>query len=241
VLIYRRTGWIVPALLALLAASTKILNAMGFLVVAGILILLALIYWRRHGFQAVFPWLRIGLAIVLAVGLVYVLWENVSNHHIVPNWENPNAWKNNRPLTGLPFNEWLQSMVSGFRLGSISYLDPKVTSTVLVSWVVASALILNSAPFVGLALFRRATARWLLAMAVFVGCLAYPLVVQIQAFLSAHSYFPNVTPRYGLSLIPMSIAILAMVAATRGLRITSIATVGAGFVIVLTTTAGVLP
>ena len=240
VLVHRRTGWIIPVVLTLLAASTKILNAMGLLVVAGLLVALALMRWRRGGFTDAAPYLRIGILMIVAVGFVYVVWGQVSSYHTVPNWVNPNAGRNTDLVVGSPIDNWLHSMVSGFRLGASPYLDPKVTSTLLFGWVVASSLVLNSSSFVGLALFRRPSAAWVLSLAVLVGCLTYPLVVQVQAYLNSHYYFPVVTARYGLSLIPMALSVWAMIAATRRLWITNSTIVGAGFVIVLATTAGLL-
>jgi hypothetical protein len=49
-----------------------------------------------------------------------------------------------------------------------------------------------------------------------------------------------VSPRYGLSLIPIALAVLTVIAAEKRLRITSIVLVGIGLVVVLTTTAGLV-
>jgi len=238
VLIYEKTGWVLPTVIALLAAATKILNAVGLLVVAGLLVLLALIHWRKRGFRVVWPWLRIGLGMIIAVGVVYVVWDRISSHRTVPGWINPIANVNQTSISGLPFGEWLPSLVSGFRLGSNYYLDPLVNSNYVTAWGVVATLLMGSACFVGLALFRRGTPRWLLSMTLFLGCLAYPLVVQIQVGLGNHAYFPVVTTRYGLSLIPIAIAVLAIIAAAKRLRITAGVTVGAGLLMVLATTAG---
>jgi hypothetical protein len=237
VLIYRRTGWGVPALLALLAASTKTLNAVGLLVVAGLLILLALCHWRRYGWRAVLPWLRTGLMMFVAVGVTYVTWNQISSR---TGWVNPITHVNQSSFSGGPFDEWLPSLVSGFRLGSPYSMDPAVDSTFLLSWALVATLLMSAAPFVGLALFRRGTPRWLLALTLLLGCLLFPLLAQLRVLATAGTYFAVVSPRYGLSLIPIALAVLTVIATEKRLRITSIVLVGIGLVVVLTTTAGLV-
>jgi hypothetical protein len=54
-----------------------------------------------------------------------------------------------------------------------------------------------------------------------------PLIVQLQAYQSDHVYFPEVSTRYGLSLLPPTIAALGLVAHARGWRVAT-GVLGAG-------------
>jgi hypothetical protein len=238
VLIYRNYGWILPAVITLLAVSTKILNGIGLLVVAGVLLLLALIRWRRSGFRGVAPLLRVSLAMILAAGVFYVIWSKISSGRQIPDWKNPILGVNTAKLDGLPFDEWLPTLFNGFRLGTNFYLDPYVNSAYLISWVTAAGMLFAVCSFVGLALFQRGTPRWILAGSVFLGCIAYPLVVQIQTSMNDSNYFPAVSTRYGNSLIPMAVAVIAIIVAHLHLRKTAAAVTGLGALAVLVSTAG---
>ena len=240
-MVHERTGWLVPTVLTLLAASTKTVNSLGLLVIAGILVLAGSVRWRRSGRPAGLPLLRTGALMIAAAATVELVWGRISASRTIPDWQNPIGGVHTSEFTGLPFDEWLPTLVSGFPLGSFYYLDPAVESASIVAWVTVSSLLLTVSSFLGLAVFGRGSARWQLSAAVMIGCLAYPLLVQATLLSRtdpSNSYFWYLSTRYGTSLIPMAIAVLIMIADQKRLRVTSAAVVGAGLVAVLISTAG---
>jgi hypothetical protein len=70
------------------------------------------------------------------------------------------------------------------------------------------------------------------------GMISYPVIVELQVYMNSGTYFPQVAGRYGMSIIPLLIACLAMDAQRLGMR-RSIVT-GIGAAVTLAFTAGLL-
>jgi hypothetical protein len=78
--------------------------------------------------------------------------------------------------------------------------------------------------------------------ATLVGMLLVPLVVEAQVYLTSGgtAYFPLVSTRYGMSLIPLAVAGAALVAAARSWIKTSVLVIALGVVAMVPTIAGLL-
>lgn len=213
-----RHRWLPAVLLvalAALAAGVKVMNALPFLAIAGAFVVLALLPERYR------PWagrgwlLATGAAMVAAVGAVYVLWTRFQAGRGDPDWENPVEGVNTQPFTGTPFLEWLPTIPRGLSTMGHTYAQEGVASGELVAFVGGIGSIVGlAAIFVGLAVARRGSALAVIAIAALIGSLGWPLIVQLQSFLSSGGthYFPRPSARYGATMGFVAFAALALIA-----------------------------
>lgn len=232
-------GWLVPALLTALVASTKVVNVTALLAVAVVALALALYATVRDGARGSIDRYITPAAILVATAVVQVGWDVFTKARARPDYESPIAGVSTRPLEGLPFDEWMPTLLSGFRLGDSFFVDPTTqNSPYLIAWATGLGVLTSAAVFVGLAMMRRGSFRFRVIVATAAGLLLYPLVVQGQALLR-DEYFPFVSARYGMSIVPMVCAALAIVAAERRLVRTSSAVVLTGIAAVWLSGMGV--
>ena len=181
----------------------------------------------------------VGMAI--AAGVVYEVWALVQQHLSVAGYVNPISKINSRPFTGrLPFSDWLSTVLTGFKLGGDYYLDPAVTTFEIRAWAVLVSLVLGLCGVAGIAHYRVRTPEWWLSLSLLLGCLTYPVIVQVQIYLSSSGarFFPYITSRYASSLIPLAVALLALIASRHSLRRTTAAVVVVGTAVTVAASFG---
>lgn len=234
-------GWLtVTALIAVaaLAAGVKVMNALPFLALAGACVVLALLPARYRPWSGRWSLLGAAAGMVGAVGAVYVLWTRFQGGRGDPDWVNPVEGVNTAEFRGAPFGEWLGTMMRGLeyvghhQVGAGAADQSLITFTTDVLSVVAIAAIA-----IGIAVARKGSALAVLALAALIGSLAWPLVVQLQAFLSSGGthYFMQPSYRYGVTMGVLAFACLALVA--QRLRWQVITIIGCSLVVTTTLAA----
>lgn len=214
IVLRRNDGWILPAVLTAAASATKTLNGLPLIAVGTVLGVIGIRNYfggdRRRGLA----WLKIGAAIGVAAAAVYVVWLEIQNARGVAGYVSPIRSPDPKTqFAGLPFDEWFRYEFDGFDLAGEYFLHPFFYSLILAGWIVLFATVLSAACFVGITAFRTMSGPWLLSLSLLVGCLVYPLLVQVMRYSSSDGkeYFPTYSNRYGLSLVPVAIIVLAIV------------------------------
>lgn len=202
-------------LLAALAAGVKVMHALPFLAIAGAFVVLALLPDRYRPFAGRWSLLGTAAGMVGAVGAVYVLWTRFQRARGDADWSNPVEGVNTAPFLGSPFDEWLPTSVRGLTYVGHAYIanasaEPEI---VIFASDMLSVVLLGSI-VIGLAVARRGSALLVIALAALIGSAAWPLVVQLQSYLSSDGthYFPMPSRRYGVSIGVLGFAALALVA-----------------------------
>jgi len=242
VLIYGRTGWLVPALITGAVVSMKVISGLALIAVAIVLLIVALRRGRANGFRRARPVLIVSGAMFLVIGSVYKIWAVVQAGRALPDYLSPIRNANTQPISGrLPFDDWLPTLVGGFRLGRDYYLAPPVDSAQILAWAILAGVILSSVAFVAVSKFAHGRAEWFLGVAVIVGSMIYPLIVQVNVYASSSGtrFFTAPGSRYANSLIPLAVGLAAVLASHFRLRRTAIATVALGLLIVVTSSFGI--
>ena len=140
-----------------------------------------------------------------------------------------------RPIHGLPFSELFGTTFTGANLASYGYLPPQLTSDLMTIFLRLLGPLAVGCTVLVLALHRPLTNRWMVAAAGALGSLTYPLLVEIQVWVSSNEYFPNVVMRYGVSLVPLLIASIAIAADDKKMKRTMVAfTIAAALVALYT-------
>lgn len=240
VVVHDRTGWLVPSVVTLLAAATKVMNALPLAVVGVVFLLMAIGRFRSSGWQAALPLVKAGMAMIGVIAVVHFGWTTMQNARAVPNWVNPVGNVNAKPIEGLPFDEWAPAITSGPSLINRYYLDPQVSNSFVLAWATALNTLVTAAPLVAMAVFKRNSIRWIAGGTALLGVFSYPIVVQLMAALNGYKYFPLVASRYGMSVVPLLIAAAAMVLAHKNLKRFTTGMVLVGTLVVLATAAGIL-
>jgi hypothetical protein len=230
---------VLPTVLAVLAASTKLMSTVGILTAVGLVALSAVpALWDRRFADA---GRRIAVAVgpVVGIALVALGWSTFQAGRAEAGWTSPIGGVNTREVVGAPFDEWGPTLMSAFGLVDDYYLQPSLSSIAVVSLVSVLQVLLVAAPFVALALFERGRPERTLAWAALIGALAVPLLVQVQELLRGGGYFPLVSSRYAITLIPVTIACLALVAHERRWRGAAVAVPVGGLLVMLLSFLGV--
>jgi hypothetical protein len=204
-----KLGWKIPGLLAFLAAGTKVLNALMFLVLAAGLVVWAF-QLRRENRAKARQLLYIVIAIVAAFVLMYVGWQAFQHFRGDPNYKNPAAGASTAPVKGLPFNELLSTSFSRLSELSSYYLPPLLDNQLISVWLRLWGPLSLACSGVLLAANPRWSGRFNVAWLALAGVLAFPLIVELQSYGTDGRFFPAVTPRYGITAIPALIAAIAI-------------------------------
>lgn len=197
--------------------SMKVLNALPFLGIAAVLLFAAMSNRWAHRLpvarrRAVATSAGI-LGVVAAIDVAAMIARRAMR---VPGWESPVAGINSDEITGLPLSEWSRTLFVGLAPGGGTRLTDG-SPDAAAAWGLLLPVLLAAAPLALLALHRFPAPGWTLAATVGIAMLAMPTVIQLQTFISSggDQYFPVISPRYSLSLIPLQIACLALIAARR--------------------------
>jgi len=240
ILVQRKMGWIVPTLITGLCAATKLLNAMPMLSVAGVLLVVAIVLWRKAHREEARKLALIVLGVLAATAIVYVGWTAFQSGRGLAGWKSPIAGISDRPVVGSPVDEIFSTSFTGLQLINDFYLPPQVGSTWFTLWVRVLAFLAAAAPLLLLAVTqKREVVRWLAPVAL-LGMISYPIIVELQVYTSQGRYFPGVVSRYGMSIIPLLIACLAMTAQRRGLHRWMLTGVGVGVAVTVACAAGLI-
>jgi 4-amino-4-deoxy-L-arabinose transferase-like glycosyltransferase len=240
VLVQRKLGWIMPTLVTALSAATKVLNSLPMLSVAGVLLIASLVAWREEDRREARKLALIVLGVLAATAMVYVGWTAVQSGRGLAGWKSPIAGFTDRPVTGNPVGAILSTSFTGFQMISDLLFPSQLTSTWFTLWVRLLAVLAAAAPVLLLAVTRRRQPESRLASAALLGMISYPIIVELQVYTTDGTYFPQVNGRYGMSIIPLLIACLAMTAHRLGVQRSMLTGVGAGALLTVTSVAGLL-
>ncbi|HEX5493562.1 MAG TPA: hypothetical protein VFX70_03180, partial [Mycobacteriales bacterium] len=167
-------------------------------------------------------------------------WALFQSGRGVPGWVNPIAGVNGRPVIHWPFDELLSTSLTGFHVTSGYFLPKSINGWAVLLWARALGVAVPAAPLAVLVAWPRRSAFWMSGAVTLGGLVAYPLVVEAQIYLDSRLYFPALSPRYGLSLVPCVLACVVLVAWKRGARRTLLVATGVGCVAILATVGGLL-
>jgi hypothetical protein len=240
VMVQGRLGWVIPAVVSLVIASTKVMHSVSILAVAGILIFVAVAAFRAGDRARARALAIISVAIVGATAVVYFGWSAFQATRAVPNWVSPALGINTDPIVGTPIAEWVPTLFSTFGISQTYFLQNTLTSFAIVGSARGLSLLLSAAPFANVAAFAVGDPRRLLGWTALVGCAAVPLLVQAQAYMDDHGYFPVVSSRYGISLLPIVIAAFAVVAHLRNWRVATVVVAAGSIGAILLSFTGIL-
>jgi len=218
----KKLGLVVPFVLSVLMAATKILNALPILAL-GVLLFLVAVRERRRAAAYAKRMALLGVVSIAGTLAVYLAWTFIQHHRGDPNWVSPIKGISSRPIHGLPFSELFGTTFTGANLASYGYLPPQLTSNLMTIFLRLLGPLAVGCTVLVLALHRPLTHRWMVAAAAALGSLTYPLLVEIQVWVSSNEYFPNVVMRYGVSLVPLLIASIAIAADDKKMKRTMVA------------------
>jgi hypothetical protein len=218
---FRNYGWLFPFTVTTLVVSTKVMNSLALLTVAGIALLMALSAARKNRHTSV-NLLKIAASIVVPIMVVYFGWTTFQASRGVSDWSSPVQGINTSPVEGNPFDEWLPTWFSTFGITQDYWLQSSLTSFAVVAAAKLLSVLFTAGPFMNVSLHDAGDSRRLLGWTALAGAAATPVVVQLQTYLGNEYFFRHVSSRYGITLLPITIAALATVAQARGWRVSPV-------------------
>lgn len=233
-----RTGWLFPSTVTFLVAATKVLNVLPMIVVAAVFCVFAVVRRRAGDRAAARSMMLVVFGIAAASLVVYQGWALFQAGRGDPNWVSPVAGVSDRPVIGLPFRELTSTFLSGLSPESGYFLPSSINGEAMTLWARSLDVAIVAAPFMALVAWERRSTGWLVGVVTLVGLAAYPLVVELQVYLSTHRYFPLVNSRYGMSMETLAMACLALVVWKRGGLRLAVAGVLVGATVMLASVGG---
>lgn len=223
--------WRIAALLAGLAGMSKTITAIPFIALGALVTFRLVRAWRTRRPRGADLALVGGMA--GAILIPYGLWQLWQGGRGDPNWQNPLVGLNTRDVVGLPGSEWIETAFTGLNLASEYYLQEPLDVALMVSWTRVLNLLVIGAIFAVIVACAKEPARRSLGWMMLAGAALYPTIVQIQAYLNTAvpQYFPQVTGRYGLALIPGAVACMVVAAHKARFRRLIYVLVAVGYVI----------
>jgi 4-amino-4-deoxy-L-arabinose transferase-like glycosyltransferase len=240
VAVQEKYGWLLPTVVTAFIASTKVMNAIALLAAAAVVAVLAVGAARSGDRRRALRLGGLATGVVVATLVVWVAWSTFQKTRAVDGWISPIRSAHTAPVEGLPFDEWLPNMFSTFGIVQDYWLQNALTGFAIVALVGLLKVVMTAAPFANIAAFAPGDVRRLVGWAALIGCLAVPLVVQLQTYAGDGYYFHTLTSRYGLSLLPLCIAAFALVAQSRQWRVAPALLGGVSIGALLLSFAGVL-
>ena len=240
IMVQQKRGWIIPTLVTGLAAATKVLNALPMMSVAAMLLIVAVVAWREDHRKEAREFALIVLGVLAATVVVYGGWVAFQSGRGLAGWKSPIEGISGRPIVGSPVAAIFSTSFTGFQVIGDFLLPAQLTSTWLTLWVRVLSFLAAAAPLVLLGLTRKREVERRLAGAALLGMISYPVIVELQVYMNSGTYFPQGDGRYGMSIIPLLIACLAMAAQRLGMRRSMLTGIGAGAAVTLASTAGLL-
>jgi hypothetical protein len=127
--------------------------------------------------------------------------------------ENPVLGINTREAEGILFGATTANLLAGWPPVSQHFLQTGLEEPQVALWAALVTLLLGSAPLMGLAA-RRSVIACDLSLGAIIGLLSMPVFVELHTYATYGHYFPAVSPRYGLALVPA--LALALATTVRG-------------------------
>jgi hypothetical protein len=219
IVVREKHGWLLPVLVTAFVASTKVMNAVALLAVAGIVLLLGIAAGRAGDRARAVRLAGVAVGIVGTILAVWLSWTAFQETRALAGWTSPIRGVNTSPVEGSPVDEWLPTLFSSFGITQDFWLQDALLGFAVVASAGLLSIVMTAAPFANVAAFRAGDARRLVGWTAMLGCAAVPVVVQVQTYVGDGDFFRHVTSRYGLSLLPLTIAAFVLVAQARSWRV----------------------
>lgn len=224
-------------LLGLFAASTKIMNSVAVLSAAGVIILVGL--FAKNAKNSRLKLTSVGIATLVGVIAVYIGWKQIQAQRAIDGWVSPIKGVNTHPVEGLPVDEWLSTFFKGFNLSNGGYFGSDITAWLITLWVTVLTLVSISVGVLGYFLVKNDSSEKYFPLALSIGLLSWPTLVQIEVLTMYYYYFKNISQRYGNSLIPLLCLVVALVARNQKIPVVVKSLVLVGIVVVFAALLGV--
>lgn len=212
-----RLWWLLPILVAGLAASTKIMNALVVMGLAGALLLIAVIPAVRPAGVRVWQLLVASAGSVAAVFGVQRAWGWFQGRRGDPDWVSPITGQNGQPFPDTLIEALLRTAFRGFVAIGHDFVGPTANPLLIALAVTAVTATVIAVPWIALAVGWRDSSILIIATATVLGLLAWPTIAQSEMLRVTEwtEYFPAPNGRYGLSVPPLVAPLLGMLAAGR--------------------------
>jgi hypothetical protein len=177
------------------------------------------------------------VAMVVGSGLVTGGWMVLQGHRGDPSWVNPLLGQNTRLAHGFPVHTTLVNLFAEWPPTTNPFLQRGLSEAQMSLWITGTNLLLASG-IVAVLLRGRGPALWL-SLGTAVGLLSIPVFVQLFSYYgSDHYYFPRVSSRYAICLLPG--LVLGLAVTLRGTRARWVAgsLVGVGALVLATSLGG---
>jgi len=220
-LLYRKQyGLLVPGLITIFIVSTKVLNAIPLLGIAAALVIAAFLNRKTDAAWPKWQALPPALAILFSTVVVHASWSLYRSHTQVDGWSSPVSGVNTRPIDGTVLGRWAETAFDGLRGAAYGIAPENVDRAFNMPWVEFLSPILLGSMFAAAAIFSRKDGRFYLPIGAIIGMIGLPLAVQLQVYFitSGDYYFPAISSRYSLSLLPVLIACAALTLEEKGGR-----------------------
>jgi Dolichyl-phosphate-mannose-protein mannosyltransferase len=192
--------WVIVAL-AVAITLTKVI----FVVVFGAVVLI----WLWGGFRtdAKQRVVRSTGILILATALTYLGWSTFQSQRGVEGYVSPGTGISTRPAESFPLDPIVQNLLDAWP-PLMDSMARAVGSPWYELWSALSALLIGAGLLIVL-VSSQVRLHTLVAVGASAGLLAVPFAIETYAYLDGW-YFPNVTARYGMVMLPLMAILLGL-------------------------------
>lgn len=208
----------IPCVIAFLSCMVKATFAFTLLALLTVCGLSALYRMRkmtarRAAVSEILSVLLIGASALCAVGG----WNIFQRHRGDPSYVAAITGTNTHAVSGLPFGEFLNTLMSGFDMSTLPGGDLRNSNASVgyQAWLTLLSVVLSGAVFFLYFQDDQVSAHLRLIQTSVFGMLLFPSLVQIRQFLGDGSMFGTVTPRYGMTILPVILCCWALAVQNR--------------------------
>jgi hypothetical protein len=238
--LHGRIGPLWPTLVALLAASTKVMSSVGILAVVGLIAVMAVADVRKRDWRTLGRRAATVLAPVAVVGACMAGWSAFQSGRGDPNWINPLFGISTREVVGRPFDEVVPTLLDAFGLIKSSQFPTELDGWQITSVTSAWWVLLTAAPFMVLVAFGAMRNERLLGLAAIAGTIGAGIIVQVQEVVGNGYAFRLISGRYAITLLPITAAAFVLSLQHRGFAIALHTAVGLSVAVMWLSLGGVL-
>lgn len=210
-----RRAFLMTAVLTLLVASTKLLSIVAILSVVTVGLLYSLPHVKNIRGREFRQWAGPFGGALVGTAVAYIGATLVTRSAGAPTVPNPAAGLSTLEMVGSPFQPVAQTFATGLGIVNPYWMPSELNSPEWAAFSRLMALLIVAAPFIIMWLSNPKSRDFILGLSLLAGMLTVPVLIQVREILTRDEYFANVATRYSISLIPLAIAIIAILASRR--------------------------
>lgn len=209
-----RPAFVMAAALTFFVASTKLLSIVAILSVVTVGLLYSLPHVKSRG-RDLWRWAGPFMGAALGAAVSFVGATLLTRAAGPQTIDNPAAGLSTLELLEGPGTPIVETFATGLGIVSPYWMPDELDSPEWAAFSRLMALLIAASPFIIMWLSQPKSRDFILGLSLLAAMLTVPVLIQVREIVTRDEYFANVATRYSIALVPLAIAIFAIIASRR--------------------------